>query len=304
VRKPFGVAGLLVLFCSFPHAAAAQEPLEDLEAGIGEAIELARAGVDDPFPELMERVRAAVGLPLEVEVAGRTISLPRDPLLERLDGSRAADFRAALLRLEALRDAVGATRAAGPADEAELRRELEGAYEGLGETRPGLLERFRRQVAALLSAAQQRTIEALRGGPAWIVLVVAAALAVLALWRLRLRPVPLARAARGRRAPSPAEWRRRAEEARRRGDAAAAVVALYRSLVAGLAERGLVEDRPSLTAGEVRAAVGATPPGLSVAMAEATRRYERVRYGMAPPTDEDIAALADAERRARGAWAG
>jgi ABC-type phosphonate transport system ATPase subunit len=74
--------------------------------------------------------------------------------------------------------------------------------------------------------------------------------------------------------------------------------------VAELAERGLVEDRPSLTAGEVRAAVGTSAAGLGTAMADATRRYERVRYGMRPPTDEDVAALAEAERRARSAWAG
>jgi hypothetical protein len=180
---------------------------------------------------------------------------------------------------------------------------MEAAYRGLGEAEPGLLERLQRQVATFIGAAQRRTIEALRGGPAWIVLMLAVVLAGVALWRLRLRPVPQARAARDRR-PSAAEWRRRAEEARRMGDPAGAVIALYRSLVAGLAERGLVEDRPSLTAGEVRAAMGTTPSGLAAAMADATRRYERVRYGMAPPTEEDIVALAEAERRARGPWVG
>jgi hypothetical protein len=300
-RAVRAAAAALILATSAP--AAAQESLEAVEARIEAAIEVARGGLDDPAPERMDEVRAAVGLPADVDVAGLTIAIPSDPFLDRLEGSRPQDFRDALSRLEALREGVQATSDASPPPEPDLRRDMEEAYEGLGRTEPGLLQRLQRQVATFLGAAQRRTIEALRGGPAWIVLVLAVVLAGVALWRLRLRPVPQARAPRGRR-PSAAEWRRRAEEARRMGDAAAAVVALYRSLVAELAERGLVEDRPSLTAGEVRAAVGTSAAGLGTAMADATRRYERVRYGMRPPTDEDVAALAEAERRARSAWAG
>jgi hypothetical protein len=292
------VAVAFALLPMAPGVALAQG-IEDLASRVEVALEVARAGVSDPGPERMEEVRAAVALPDEVEVAGRRVEVAADPLLARLDGDTAADFESAVRRLEALRDAIADTAEAASASESELRGDLRGAYQGLGSAEPGLLERVRRAVESFLSTVVRRGVGALRGGPAWAALAVALALVLVAVWRLRVRPVPLA-ATRDRRGTATAvEWRRRADEAAGRGDLAGSVVARYRSLVAGLAERGLVDDRPSLTAGEIRVAVAEAAPRLAEPLRDATRRYERVRYGMVPATDDDLRALVAAERRAR-----
>ncbi len=52
-----------------------------------------------------------------------------------------------------------------------------------------------------------------------------------------------------------------------------------------------------MTAGDVRAAATGTVVG--EALDDATRRYERVRYGLAIPTEEDLTALQRADRVAR-----
>jgi uncharacterized protein DUF4129 len=294
------VAATLVLVCLHPGAAFA-DSIDDLSARVDAATEAAREGLAHPSAELMDRVRATVGLPTEVVIAGRPVRVAADPLLDRLGGREAADFEAAIRRLRAIGESIEATAEVVPASEAELRAELREAAGTVGSAEPGLLERARRFVESLLQALVGRGIRALRGGPAWVVLAAVLGLVLLGVWRLRARPVPLAPVRSVRGGPTAIEWRRLADEARRGGDLAGAVVALYRSLVVGLAERGVVEDRPSLTAGEVRAAVVAGAPGLAGTLRDATRRYERIRYGMAPATEDDLVALMAAERGTRAA---
>ncbi|MGH9169008.1 MAG: DUF4129 domain-containing protein, partial [Acidimicrobiia bacterium] len=150
----------------------------------------------------------------------------------------------------------------------------------------------RRFLASLLRAATDAATEGLRGWVGWAALAILGLVAVLFLRRLGIRAVPQASAGGEARPPGAADWRRRAEEARARGDLGEAVACAYRAMVAALAERGMVEDRPSLTAGEVRAATPARE------VVDATRRYERVRYGLARAGDEDLRALLGAARRA------
>lgn len=297
MRRYVGAAAALVLVV-WPGVAGGQG-LDDLASRVSAAIEVAEGGLSEPRPELMDEVRATLGLPDRVEISGRPIDVAPDQLLSALGGDSAADFEVALRRLRAMRAAILETAAAVPPAEAELRRDLATAGEAFGSSEPSLLERIRRSIDAFLTSLARRGVGALRGGPAWILLVAAAVLMAVAVWRLRPGAVPLAAVPRRTGRPA-AEWRSRAEAARERGDLTEAVVALYRSLVAGLAERGLVEDRPSLTAGEIRAAA-AEDPRLKAVLSEATRRYERVRYGMDPPSEADLRALLEAERGARAA---
>jgi hypothetical protein len=297
VRRYLGAAAALALV-AWPGVASGQG-LDDLASRVSAAIEVAEEGLSEPRPQLMDEVRSTLGLPDRVEVSGRPIDVAPDQLLSALGGDSTADFEVALRRLRTMRAAILETAAASPPAEAELRRDLATSSEAFGSSEPSLLERIRRSIDAFLTSLARRGAAALRGGPAWILLVGAAVLVAVTVWRLRPGAVPLA--AVPRRTARPAgEWRARAEAARGRGDLTEAVVALYRSLVAGLAERGLVEDRPSLTAGEIRAAA-AGDPRLGAVLSEATRRYERVRYGMDPPSEADLRALLEADRGARAA---
>jgi uncharacterized protein DUF4129 len=286
VRRALLLATVVVLATPAGARAATVEELLDR---IERAREIAEAGASAPSPERMEEVRSALGLPDQVTVAGRTISVPADPFLEGLDGDSARAFEAATERMEALAKAIGSRPVA--VDPVVLRDDLDRAYGGL-ESEPGLLERIRRFLASLLRAGTDAATEGLRGWVGWAALAVLALVAALFLRRLGIRGVPQGSAGGEGRAPGAADWRRRAEEARARGDLGEAVACAYRAMVAALSERGLVEDRPSLTAGEVRAA---TPAG---AVVDATRRYERVRYGLAAAGDDDLQALLGAARRA------
>jgi hypothetical protein len=297
VRRYLGAAVALIVV-GWPGVAGGQG-LDDLASRVAAAIEVAEEGLEEPRPDLMDEVRSTLGLPDRVEIGGRAIDVGPDPLLSALGGDSAVDFEVALRRLRAMRAAILETAAAARPAEADLRRDLATAAEVFGSIEPSLLERIRRSIDAFLTSLVRRGIGALRGGPALILLLAAAVLVGVAMWRLRPGTAPLAAVPR-RTGRSAAEWRERADAARARGDLSEAIVALYLSLVAGLADRGLVEDRPSLTAGEVRAAA-AGDPRLGAVLGEATRSYERVRYGMDPPSEADLRALLEAERGARAA---
>lgn len=121
----------------------------------------------------------------------------------------------------------------------------------------------------------------------WVVAIVGGLLLVLALalWAaIRLQP--------GRRvgsAPqggvfeevgiSAAEYRRRAGEARRRGDLGAAVLDAYRAIAAGAVERFILEDLPGATAREIAVALGGSFPDEATSLGEAARSFDAVRYG-------------------------
>ena len=292
--RRFGVTlGLLLQLVAASPANAI--PAEEMAARIEQARVVARQGIHDPSPESMSGVRGALGLPDEVMLSGGSVELGADPYLERLEGTTARDFELALRRLDALERALDAPRPMASSD--ELREHLDAAYGTVRSPEPGLLQRVREMVDSFLSAVFRGAGRALGGGPGLLLFVLLAAGAALIFWRMRPRwqAEAVARPAGG--GMSAEEWKRRSDAARARGDLGEAVSALYRSVVAELTQRGMLEDRVSLTAGEVRAATIDTL--IAQPILEASRSYERVRYGRAPATQEDLDALLRAERAAR-----
>lgn len=133
----------------------------------------------------------------------------------------------------------------------------------------------------------------------WVVAVVGGLLLVLALalWAaIRLQP-----GRRVRRAPqggvfeevgiSAAEYRRRAQEARTRGDVDVAVLEAYRAIAAGAVERFVLDDLPGATAREIAVALAGSYPDEATSLREAAESFDGVRYGgqaVSPATADGV----------------
>ena len=279
------LAAALLLSLPSPASAATRTELLDR---IDRAIALADAGRAAPGAEVMDRVRAAVGLPDVVVEGSRSIRVPADPVLEDLEGTTSGDLERAARHLRELRRILAAPPASST-DERTLREQLTAAYAGGAVADPSLMDRALEAVGSFLSWVTREAGEAVAGGPGLLLLIVAAVAALVFLLRRRAFSVVPEAAAAGDRRSAP-DWRRLAEEARARGDLREAISCLYRGMVAELASVGVVQDRPSLTAREVRLAT-ALEDRLAGPIAEASRRYELVRYGGQPPTSDDVASL-------------
>jgi hypothetical protein len=288
-------SGALVISILVGAAPVASVDVSDLADRAERAASLAREAAAAPSPEALEEVRAALGLPTSVRVGDRTVRLPADPFLASLDGDSGQDFEAAAIRLEVLADTYRSTTLVEGVDREELRRDIEAAYGRAIDAEPGFWERVQRGIAAFLRGAFRETGETLGRPGAWIVIVGLLLGMAVALRRLGVRAVPEAAVRREPRRR--VDWRREAEAARARGDLAATLGWLYAGMVEALASRGMVEDRPSLTTGEVRRSTATGD--LSGLVSEATTRYERIRYGLAPPTEDDVDALESAARGVR-----
>lgn len=257
------------------------------------AASLARESAAAPSPEALEEVRAALGLPTSVRVGDRTVMVPADPFLASLDGDSGQDFEAAAVRLEVLADAYRRTTLVEGVAREKLNSDIEAAYGRAIDAEPGFWERVERAIAAFLEGAFRETGETLGRPGAWILIVGLLLGMAVALRRLGVRAAPEAAVRREPRRR--VDWRREAEAARGRGDLAATVGWLYGGMVEALARRGMVEDRPSLTAGEVRRS--AATGEFSALVSDVTARYERIRYGLVRPTENDLDTLESAARR-------
>jgi hypothetical protein len=286
-------SGALVISLLIGAAPVASVDVSELADRAERAASLARDLAAAPSPQEMEEVRATLGLPTSVRVGDRTVTLPADPFLASLDGDSGRDFEAAAVRLEVLADAYRSTTLVEDVDREELRRDIEAAYGRAIDAEPGLWERVQRAVAAFLEGAFRETGEALGRPGAWILIVGLLLGMAVALRRLGVRAVPEAAVRREPRRR--VDWRREAEAARARGDLGGTLGFLYAGMVETLARRGMVEDRPSLTAGEVRRSTATGE--LSAVVSEATARYERIRYGLDRPTEDDVVAMESAARR-------
>jgi hypothetical protein len=264
---------------------------------------LAEAGAGAPSSVRMDALRAALGLPVVVRLAGGEMTIEPDPVLDGLTGDDVDDFRRAADRLAALRASVERAIAAGPIDRGAVETALASAYRGSLQVDPGLIERVRRAAAELIQNLLSRLFSFRGAGTlgAWAVLV---GLGVLALWLVRrLRLVPettMEETGTGARAPR-IDWIARAEDAFRAGDLHGAVHSFYRGLLAALSGRGLLIDAPGLTAGECRSTVRAVRPDLFRAVSDATGTFERVAYGGAAPGPDEVETLRNAVTLARSA---
>jgi hypothetical protein len=277
-------------------------PPEELSARLASAASLADAGVAAPSATRMDELRDAIGLPVVVRLDGWEATIGRDPVLDRLTGEDADDFRRAADRLGALRASLERAMAAGPIDRGGVEAALASAYRGSLQVDPGLIERIRRAAAELIQNLIARLFSFRGAGTlvAWAVLV---GLGVLALWlvrRLRVPETAVGVPDTGSRAPR-IDWIARAEEAFRAGDLHGAIHAFYRGLLSALSSRGLLIDAPGLTAGECRSTVRAVRPALFQAVADATGTFERVAYGGAVPGPEEVETLRKAVSLARSA---
>jgi len=281
----------------------ALSPTEYLDR-LRRAEDLARQGILAPSPRRMELVRASLGLPAVVSLRGQMVEIPSDPFLEGLRGNSRQDFQRALDHLLAL-DEQGRLALQAPLhDRARERVAIQEAYRGVGEVRLGLIQRLRMYAAEAIMWLIDRLARASGRGSvvAWLILVGLSLAVGVLLWRLapRLGLVP------ERAAPGSAggqrtrvDWLRVGEEASRRGDLEEAVRAFYRALLSALAARGVVDEAPSLTAGECRRTVGRVRPTLYPAVALATATFERVAYGRAPVHRDEVEAMRQVERQAR-----
>ena len=93
------------------------------------------------------------------------------------------------------------------------------------------------------------------------------------------------------------DWRAEAEALEGAGEWRPALRARYRSLVADLAARGLLDEVPGRTAGEYRVEVAAAVPRVASEFAGATELFERAWYGSRPTGADEAAHFRDLEQR-------
>ena len=101
---------------------------------------------------------------------------------------------------------------------------------------------------------------------------------------------------------SSAELAATADAAARRGDFALAVLERFRSIIRGLDERAILDDRPGLTAHEATTLAAARLPELAADLAGAGHLFDDVRYGHTTPgraEDDALRRLAERVARAR-----
>jgi hypothetical protein len=277
----------------------------DFVARLDTARRLAEADAAQPAPPKMQAVRGALGLPVDVDLAGGTFHVPSDGFLDGLSGTAAEDFRAAGDHIAAMEDAARAAAQARPPDAARMATALREALSGI-RTEPSFFDRVRHDVWVGLVSLWQSITRAVNRIPlprGLLALIAAGIVSVVVVVLVRrigyVVPERKAAAAAPRRGKT--DWDRLARQAMARGDLVEAVRARYGALLAALAGRGIVPDRPSLTAGECRRAVAGSLTGAYPAVAKATTIFESVMYGRAEATAGDVETLAAAERSVKAA---
>lgn len=300
-----GITLATVSSTAFP--AAAQTPRTTTEGYIQRldaASQVATDHLDDPSPEAMDELRAALGLPLVVDTAGGPVTIERDGFLDDLEGGRPADFSDARDHLAALRDAAAETLSMAPLPPADVLdsslQDAQSADTEVTRSEPSLLTRIWRWILGTFEGADT-TLEVILRIALWVIVLTVLGMMVWLIWRFRPRPARFGpgeddegegRDARAR------DWRRIAREAAARGDLTEAIRASYRLLVRTLARRGFVPRTPGLTSGECRTEVERRRPELGPSVRAATSAFERVAYGEQEARRQDLEVLVSAEREA------
>jgi hypothetical protein len=282
--------------------------LTEYRARLDAARALAQPGVAAPSPARMDRVRDTLGFPVVVLLPLGTTAVDSDPLLAGLKGTTGGDFRRAVTRIDALRGAARDVATTGAVDPARLHAAVSSAYANLDVPGPGIRERLGAWVAGAVDwlLSHLFSFEGTATIVTWIVVLLLLAGLAFAAGRtglareLRVGLVSERTARRDERTPG-RDWLVEADRALAAGDLEQAVRALYRALLAALQARGVIEDAPSVTAGETRLAVAASRPALVPLVGRATTVFERVAYGGADASPEDVEAVRRAEREVRSA---
>lgn len=314
-RRRVGAAAVAVSIAAaaavWPASAAWSEhvlSVQQFQQNLRRSLAVAREGRSRPSPALMQAVRRALGLPAVVQGSGWQANVASDPLLDSLGGKSRGDFVRASERLTALATAATAAARAATTDHATVRVELARAYRGIAIPSPPFAERLRAWVDGLKWWLAEHLLTF--AGPAtlvtWLVLLAVLGVLVYVLYRAGVfGEVRLGLVRRRSAAGSPGEDDGdplvEAGTALARGDSAGGVRALYLAMLRSLQSRGVVEDSPSVTAGECRAALRAARPALAPVIVPATEVYERVVYGGETPVREDVEMVRRAELRARSA---
>jgi hypothetical protein len=176
------------------------------------------------------------------------------------------------------------------------------------EYHEGLRERFLAWVSDLWSSLTVGALSANGLSVLAIVFVVVVAVVVAALLLSRVRPEAGAARQHGGvltgRTASPDDLRAAAEQALAAGELDRALVEAFRALATRATGRGLVEERPGLTAHELADDLAPRFPAHAGALREAATRFDTVFYGHLAATERDARAvldLDDALRRERPA---
>lgn len=148
---------------------------------------------------------------------------------------------------------------------------------------PGLLARARDWFFERLGEAVDSVLGSAGGGlVGWVVVAALVVLAVVLAVRftrgVQSDPGTVAVPGGGPRRPA-IDWLAEATRLEAAGDGRAGLRCRYRALVTALAARGVLDEVPGRTAGEYRAAVASSIPGVAPDFAGATALFEVVWYG-------------------------
>lgn len=148
---------------------------------------------------------------------------------------------------------------------------------------PSIFERVQDWIAEQLGRVVEGLAGGGRGSVVGVVLLVLAIAAVVVMATRAARTISADPRSRAVELAEPVQtvrqWLADAEQAEAAGRWRDGLRCRYRALVAGLAERGVVEEVPGRTAGEYRADVAAALPVAADEFAGATDLFERAWYG-------------------------
>jgi hypothetical protein len=168
------------------------------------------------------------------------------------------------------------------------------------DQQPGPVGRLLGRVGDVIADLLARLLTTIGGGSTlgWVIVALGTAALVAVVWRVTRGTtpdgaVPVVPSA-GRTA---AAWHAAADTAAARGDRREALRCRYAALVTSLVEAGLLDDVPGRTVRELDREVASAAPHLAAAVTAAGDRFERVVYGGAEATDDDLAVVGTAARR-------
>lgn len=166
---------------------------------------------------------------------------------------------------------------------------------------PGLLAQARDWFFERLGEAVDGLLGTAGGGLiGWVVVAALVGVAVLLAVRftrgVQTDPGAAAVSGDGPRRPA-TDWLAEAARLEAAGDRRAGLRCRYRALVAALAARGVLDEVPGRTAGEHRAAVARSVPGIAPDFAGATDLFEGVWYGGQPVGADETGRFEDLSGR-------